>query len=89
MFSPLFIIRFDRIEYFLNFSLHHITHTGIMSSSGLMIRPTPAASDSYSDLALLSMKRILSSFSDVRNFGTKVCHNVLFVSIPVMKYFIA
>ena len=62
-----------------------------MSSSGLMIRPTPTASDSYSDLALLSMKRILSSFSDVRNFGTKVCRNsyTLIVSIPVMLHFIA
>ena len=53
-------------------STQYVTHPGIVSCSGLIIRPTPTASDSYSDLALLSMKRILSSFTDVRNFGTKV-----------------
>lgn len=42
------------------------------SSSGLLIRPSPPPSDTYADLALQSMQRILDSFDDVQKFGMKV-----------------
>jgi hypothetical protein len=63
------------------------THTGLVSSSGLIIRPTPAASDSYSDLALLSVKRILDSFRDIQNFGTKVPFPTFFPA-PFLSIFL-
>jgi hypothetical protein len=69
-------------SFYLNSSSLTLTptpHAGLVSSSGLIIRPTPAASDSYSDLALLSVKRILDSFRDIQNFGTKVPTNYLFI----------
>jgi hypothetical protein len=75
------IFLFSR-SFYLNSSSLTLTptpHAGLVSSSGLIIRPTPAASDSYSDLALLSVKRILDSFRDIQNFGTKVPTNLLFI----------
>ena len=56
-----------------------LNHKGIFSSSGLVIRPSHASFEIYSDLALQSMQRILKSFTDIKKFGTKVCVYDMFI----------
>lgn len=50
------------------------THTSSLSSSGMVVKPIPPSIDTYVEMAIKSLQRVLESYHDIKNCGPKAIH---------------